>query len=71
MELLAFKISVQYTVCYTVHLSQNVWHSVCSIMMVNVMFALSKASTWASGVQMRNLFFSVLMFSEIADPVKL
>jgi len=33
--------------------------------------ALTEASTWASGVQLRNMFYSMLMFSEIADPVKL
>ena len=33
--------------------------------------ALNEASTWASGVHLRNLFCSMLMFSEIADPVKL
>jgi len=33
--------------------------------------ALNKASTWASGVHLRNMFYSMLMFSEIADPVKL
>jgi len=32
--------------------------------------ALIEASTWASGVQLRNMFCSMLMFSEIADPVK-
>jgi len=32
---------------------------------------LTEASTWALGVQLRNLFCSMLMFSEIADPVKL
>jgi len=32
---------------------------------------LSKASTWASGVQLRNMFCSMLMFSEIVDPVQL
>ena len=33
--------------------------------------ALTEASTWASGVQLRHMFYSILMFSEIADPVKL
>jgi len=33
--------------------------------------ALTEASTWASGVQLPNMFCSILMFSEIADPVKL
>jgi len=32
---------------------------------------LAEASTWASGVQLRNMFCSMLMFSDIADPVKL
>ena len=36
------------------------WHAV-----------LTEASTWASGVQLRNMFCSILMFSEIADPIKL
>jgi len=33
--------------------------------------ALTESSTWASGVQLRNMFYSMLMFSEIVDPVKL
>jgi len=33
--------------------------------------ALNEASTWASGVHLRNMFCSMLMFSEIADPVRL
>jgi len=33
--------------------------------------SLTEASTRASGVQLRNMFSSMLMFSEIADPVKL
>ena len=33
--------------------------------------ALNEASTWASGVHLRNMLCSMLMFSEIADPVKL
>jgi len=33
--------------------------------------ALNEASTWASGVHLRNMFYSMLMFSEIADPVRL
>jgi len=33
--------------------------------------ALNEASTWASGVQPQNMFCSMLMFSKIADPIKL
>ena len=33
--------------------------------------ALNEASTWTSGVHLENIFCSMLMFSEIADPVKL
>jgi len=32
---------------------------------------LTEASTWTSGSQLRNMFCSLLMFSEIADLVKL
>ena len=33
--------------------------------------ALNEALTWASSVHLRNMFYSVLMFSDIADPVRL
>ena len=32
---------------------------------------LNEASTWASSVQLQNMFCSILMFFEIANPVKL
>lgn len=33
--------------------------------------ALTEASTWASGSQLRNLFCSMLMFSEVTNPLEL
>ena len=33
--------------------------------------ALTEASTWATGSQLRNMFCSMLMFSAITDPTEL
>ena len=59
-------------VCYILHLIQHAWH-ILGLLNDDGEWhdALNEASTWASGVHLRNMFCSMLMFSEIADPVSL
>jgi len=59
-------------VCYILHLNQHAWH-ILGLLNDHGEWhdAMNEASIWTSDVHLRNMFYSILMFSEIADPFKL